>query len=267
MNRKRGFTLIELMVVVSVIALLAMLLVPALTRAQRGVRRMNCASLLRGYAFATEMYVMDNNRVMMDSYMHLDPSVGIPRYWGGSRMPKNLGRCPEDARTEQLGRLGKFDKFDNAEVSIGCNENMLSCSARQTSVGPMAFWVERDKISGDANRLMTWTDWQNNPYVESPPYAVVKPTADKAGNHSIGSMVFRHVDNTCAAAYLDGHVGYIKANVRLINDGHDLAAEGKWTITGSVAQLYKCYYPFGVGASQTSGTNGSRGLWPDFSLR
>ncbi len=58
-SRSAGFTLMELLVVVAVIALLASLLLPALTNAREMGRRMKCVSNLRQINFGTMLYVQD----------------------------------------------------------------------------------------------------------------------------------------------------------------------------------------------------------------
>lgn len=55
----RGFTLVELLVVTSVIALLIALLLPALSRARESARVIQCASNLRQVSLATSGYLAD----------------------------------------------------------------------------------------------------------------------------------------------------------------------------------------------------------------
>jgi len=77
--RRTGFTLIELLVVIAIIAILAALLLPALTRAKLKAQGVQCMNNHKQLLLAWRMYIDDNQDKL--PYAYADGSANAPYAW------------------------------------------------------------------------------------------------------------------------------------------------------------------------------------------
>lgn len=209
--RPTGFTLLELLVVATVIAVLISCLLPAIDQARRIAHRMVCLSNQKQIALAMAFYCQDHRDQFPVAYS-IDYGAMTLHEWdystrGREVRPGMIWRYVDGTKVQQCPsyRGRSNTAVENPYTGYNYNASYIGRGAFEGSWGGMSTAPatqaevrnhQSTALIGDGGYLNGANKYMRSPYDAGP--------LGELGAHA-GGQAFRHVRSTTNVAWVDGH--------------------------------------------------------------
>jgi len=201
-----GFTLIEILVVITIIGVLVSLGIPTLANALRSAKQAGCMSNLRNVALATQLFATENEMLLVPSFLRDQrKATDKTEHWNSALLEfynqvSNEVYLREDFSCTNWRDVG--ENYTNWNWGYGKNDSPLVVDGRNEGQGLYRVTIDTSGVA-NKNYIKTLNIKKPSNRIH---YACCNQWHFNLNNFAENIDFDRHGEGRCNAAFFDGHI-------------------------------------------------------------